>query len=379
MRELSRLRDRIDEIDGEILSLLKKRVDLAVEIGALKRKKGLPVRDEGREEDVYTRLSEKAKALGIPISDMKSIYREIIGMCTAVQSLQTEETGKKKVAAEIGVRKFGKTTAVAFQGEVGAYSEQAVLLYFGPTASAKPCKSLRAVFEMVEKGESEFGVVPIENSLEGSVNETYDLLMDSSLQVSGEINLRIVHCLIANRETQLNDVKVVYSHPQALAQCRRFLESLNCEVVSTYDTAGSVKMVKERRLVDSAAIASERAAEVYGMKVLKRAIEDSLNNYTRFFVLSRYDASPSGRDKTSIIFSVKHLPGTLFSALQEFAVRSINLTKIESRPTRQNPWEYNFYLDFEGHGEEVACKEALEGLRKKSTFVKVLGSYPRAS
>jgi len=164
-----------------------------------------------------------------------------------------------------------------------------------------------------------------------------------------------------------------------LAQCRRFLESLNCEVVSTYDTAGSVKMIRERRLLDSAAVASEKAAEIYGMKVLRRAIEDSPNNYTRFYVMSKDDAPPSGRDKTSIIFSVKHLPGTLFNALQEFAVRNINLTKIESRPNRQNPWEYNFYLDFEGHRKDVACKEGLEGLKRKSIFVKILGSYPRAS
>ena len=376
MRELSSLRSRIDRIDGEILNLLRKRVELAGKIGVLKMEKGLPVIDEAREEDVYTRLSEKAKALGITVSDVKSIYREIIRMCTAVQAKETEE---KKTTASLGVRKSEKISSVAFQGEVGAYSEQAARLFFGPTASVRPCKSLSSVFEMVEKGVSAFGVVPVENSLEGSVNETYDLLLDSSLKVSGEIDLRVVHCLIASPETQLSDIRVVYSHPQALAQCRRFLESLNCEVVSTYDTAGSVKMIRERRLVDSAAVASEKAADVYGMKVLRRAIEDSPNNYTRFYVLSKEDAPPSGRDKTSIIFSVKHLPGTLFNALQEFAVRSINLTKIESRPNRQNPWEYNFYLDFEGHKEEAACKEALEGLRRKSIFVKILGSYPRAS
>jgi len=376
VRELSSLRSRIDRIDGEILNLLRKRVELAGKIGVLKMEKGLPVIDEAREEDVYTRLSEKAKALGITVSDVKSIYREIIRMCTAVQAKETEE---KKTTASLGVRKSEKISSVAFQGEVGAYSEQAARLFFGPTASVRPCKSLSSVFEMVEKGVSAFGVVPVENSLEGSVNETYDLLLDSSLKVSGEIDLRVVHCLIASPETQLSDIRVVYSHPQALAQCRRFLESLNCEVVSTYDTAGSVKMIRERRLVDSAAVASEKAADVYGMKVLRRAIEDSPNNYTRFYVLSKDDAPPSGRDKTSIIFSVKHLPGTLFNALQEFAARSINLTKIESRPNRQNPWEYNFYLDFEGHRKDVACKDALGGLRKRSIFVKILGSYPRAS
>ncbi len=376
MKEISSLRRRIDEIDGEILNFLRRRVELAGEIGVLKREKGLQIRDEGREKDVYAKLSKKAKTLGLPVSDVISVYKEIIGMCTVVQRQDTKE---KKVIPDAGVRRIGKSSRVAFQGEVGAYSEQAVLLFFGSEASVNPCKGLRDVFETIEKGKSGFGVVPVENSLEGSVNETYDLLLESNLRVSGEINLRVVHCLIGSPETQLSDIKVVYSHPQALAQCRRFLESLNCELVSTYDTAGSVKMIREKGLVDSAAIASEKAAEVYGMKVLKKAIEDSPNNYTRFFVLSKDDAPPSGRDKTSIVFSVKHLPGALFNALQEFAVRSINLTKIESRPTRQNPWEYNFYLDFEGHKEETACKEALEGLRRKSIFVKVLGSYPKAS
>jgi len=376
VKEISSLRRRIDEIDGEILNFLRKRVELAGKIGVLKREKGLQIRDEGREKDVYAKLSGKAKILGLPVSDVISVYREIMRMCTVVQG---EDTKEKRIVPDVGVRKIGKSSRVAFQGEVGAYSEQAGLLFFGSEASVNPCKGLRDVFETIEKGKSEFGVVPVENSLEGSVNETYDLLLESSLRVSGEMNLRVVHCLVGSPETQLSDIKVVFSHPQALAQCRRFLESLNCELVSTYDTAGSVKMIREKGLVDSAAIASEKAAEVYGMKVLKKAIEDSPNNYTRFFVLSRDDAPPSGRDKTSIVFSVKHLPGALFNALQEFAVRSINLTKIESRPTRQNPWEYNFYLDFEGHREETACKEALEGLRRKSVFVKVLGSYPKAS
>lgn len=271
-----------------------------------------------------------------------------------------------------------KRIRVAFQGETGAYSEEAALLFFGPWIQVEPCKSLSDVFEAVEKGKVELGVVPIENSLEGSINETYDLLLDSKLRVSGEINLRVVHCLIASPETQLSDVKTVYSHPQALAQCRRFLEDLDCELVSTYDTAGSVKMIKDKRLADVGAVASERAAEIYGMKVLCKAIEDNLNNYTRFFVLSEKDSPPSGGNKTSIIFSVKHVPGALFRALEEFAVRDINLTKIESRPTRQKPWEYNFYLDFEGHRSERKCQDALKGLEKKSIFVKILGSYPKA-
>lgn len=271
-----------------------------------------------------------------------------------------------------------KMTRVAFQGERGAYSEEAAFLFFGPRIQVAPYEGLPQVFEAVEKGKVDFGIVPIENSLEGSVNETYDLLLGFKLRVSGEINLRVVHCLIASPRTVLSDVKTVYSHPQALAQCRKFLEDVACELVPTYDTAGSVKMIKDKNLADAAAVASERAADIYGMKVISRGIEDKQNNYTRFFVLSKEDAPPSGEDKTSIIFSVKHVPSALFRALEEFAVRNINLTKIESRPTRQKAWEYNFYLDFEGHRTKRRCQEALRGLEKKSIFLKVLGSYPKA-
>jgi chorismate mutase/prephenate dehydratase len=268
---------------------------------------------------------------------------------------------------------------VAFQGEKGAFSESAIYTFFGQSADAKPCTNLSDVFESVENGKTRFGVVPIENSLEGSVNQTYDLFLEHDLKVCGEIVLRIVHCLIAHPETLLESVKTVYSHPQALAQCRRFLEGLNCKLVSTFDTAGSVKMIKEEGLTDAAAVASERAAQIYGMKIIAREIEDSPNNYTRFFVLSKHDSPYSGSDKTSIIFSGKNVPGALYRVLEEFAARNIDLTKIESRPTRQMPWEYNFYLDFKGHRMEERCKEALKSIQKKTLFVKILGSYKAAT
>jgi chorismate mutase/prephenate dehydratase len=267
---------------------------------------------------------------------------------------------------------------VAFQGERGAYSENAVYTFFGAAVEAKPCRDLAEVFESVNEQESQYGVVPIENSLEGSVNQTYDLFLTYDLKVCGEIILRISHCLIANPNTSLEAVKAVYSHPQALAQCRNFLEHLGRELIPTYDTAGSVKMLKEKGLKDAAAVASERAAELYGMKILAREIEDNQANYTRFFVLSREDSPVTGRDKTSIIFSAAHTPGSLYTALGEFAKRNINLTKIESRPTKQKPWEYNFYLDFEGHRGEGRCAEALKALEKSTTFIKILGSYSKA-
>jgi chorismate mutase/prephenate dehydratase len=268
---------------------------------------------------------------------------------------------------------------VAFQGERGAYSESAVYTFFGASVEVKPCRELAEVFQSVDEQESEYGVVPVENSLEGSVNQTYDLFLTHDLKVCGEIILRVSHCLIANPSTSLEAVKAVYSHPQALAQCRNFLERLGCELIPTYDTAGSVKMLKEKGLKDAAAVASERAAELYGMKILAREIEDKPANYTRFFVLSQEDSLMTGKDKTSIIFSAAHKPGSLYHALGEFATRNINLAKIESRPTKQKPWEYNFYLDFEGHRGEQRCAEALKALKKHTAFIKILGSYPRAA
>ncbi|HIE18837.1 TPA: prephenate dehydratase [Candidatus Bathyarchaeota archaeon] len=267
---------------------------------------------------------------------------------------------------------------VAYQGEPGAYSESAVYSYFGSSAQPLPCRTFSDVFRSVEMDKTAFGIVPIENSIEGSVNAVYDLFLKYDPKVCGEIILKITHCLIANPGTKLSDIKVIYSHPQALGQCRIYLESLNCELISTYDTAGSVKMIKEQGLTDAGAIAGERAAKIYSMKILARDIADNPNNYTRFFVLSKNDAPPSGNDKTSVIFSTKHIPGALYQALGEFAKRKINLTKIESRPTKRRPWEYNFYLDFEGHRSEQRCVEALEGLRSKAVFVKILGSYPKA-
>jgi chorismate mutase/prephenate dehydratase len=267
---------------------------------------------------------------------------------------------------------------VAFQGERGAYSESAVYTYFGDEAEVKPCRDLTEVFESVNKQEVPVGVVPVENSLEGSVNQTYDLFLTHNLKVSGEIIIRISHCLIANPSTSLEAVKTVYSHPQALAQCRSFLERLGSDLIPTYDTAGSVKMLKEKGLKDAAAVASEKAAEIYGMKILAREIEDTPTNYTRFFVISKEDSPRTGKDKTSIIFAAKHKPGALYHALEEFEKRNINLTKIESRPTKQKPWEYNFYLDFEGHRTEKNCAQALKALQEKAAFLKILGSYPKA-
>ncbi len=254
----------------------------------------------------------------------------------------------------------------------------AVYSFFGQNVTVKPCKIFDDVFENVKNGDVDFGVVPIENSIEGSVNRTYDLFLEYDLKVCGEIIIRVSHCLIANKGTGIDQIKTVYSHPQALAQCRKFLEQQKLQAISTFDTAGSVKMIKEEEMMDAAAIASERAAQIYDMPILAKEIEDVKNNSTRFFVLDKKDSLYSGADKTSIIFATKSIPGALYKILGEFAERNVNLTKIESRPTKQTPWEYHFYLDFEGHRTEKQCQEALESIKDKTLFVKILGSYKAA-
>jgi prephenate dehydratase len=265
---------------------------------------------------------------------------------------------------------------VAFQGEPGAYGEIATLSYF-PKAEPLPAKSFQNVFEYLESGAVDFAVIPIENSIEGSVNETYDLLLNTNMVVCGEIYQQIRHCIIINPGVDSSKIRSVYSHPQALAQCRAYLQNKNLEPIPTYDTAGAVKMIKENRMKDAAAIASERAANLYRMEILEGGIEDKKNNYTRFLVLSKAVSEPTGHDGTSIIFSIRHTPGALFGILEEFAKRRINLTKIESRPTKEVPWEYYFYVDFEGHSLDEQIRDLIEAVRKKAVFIKILGSYKR--
>lgn len=269
-----------------------------------------------------------------------------------------------------------QTQRVAFQGEPGAYGEIAALDYF-PKAKLLPAKSFQTVFEILESGKADFAVVPIENSIEGSINETYDLLLKTSMVVYGEIYQRIRHCLIANPGTSNSEITAAYSHPQALAQCRAYLQKKGLEPIPTYDTAGAVKLVKQEKMMQAAAIASKRAANLYGMRILEESIEDKKNNYTRFLILSKAQSKPTGHDGTSIIFSVRHTPGALYDILKEFAKRRINLTKIESRPTKEVPWEYNFYVDFEGHSHDKEIRELINAVKKKTLFIKILGSYKR--
>ena len=271
---------------------------------------------------------------------------------------------------------------VAIQGEPGSYSEMAAVKYFSDPLILNNHTFLEA-FDAAESGNADFAVLPVENSIEGSVNEVYDILLQTKeLSAIGEVYQRIHHCLISNKGVEMAQIRFAYSHPQALAQCREYLRSRNIEPIASYDTAGSAKVVKQEQRTDAAAIASKRAAEYYKMKVLQEGIEDRKNNFTRFLVLSRVKprtaSSKSGKYKTSIIFSVQHEPGALYGILSEFANLGINLTKIESRPTKEKPWEYNFYLDFEGKMGDKRVSDALNKVTRKTSALKIIGSYPRA-
>ncbi len=353
---LDDLRKKIEEVDATIVRLIAERIRIAEEIGQEKKQRHIPIEDKQREDRVLANVRNIARAESVNQQDLEGIYRRIITAAKGAQGI-----------------------VVAFQGAVGAYSEEAAVHFFSSSTNVKPCESLEEVFKAVEQDdEVQFGIAPIENSLEGSISQTYDLLLDSSLKVCGEIELKVSHCLIANPRATLSSIKKIYSHPQALGQCQAFIKHLNCELIPTYDTAGSVKMIKEKKITDGAAIAGLRASEIYGMEIIAREIEDNPNNFTRFFTLAKKDSPPTGNDKTSVVFAVKHKPGALLGLLKELTTRNINLTKIESRPTRQKPWEYNFYLDFEGHRQDKTPKEVLEKLKDYAIFIKVLGSYPKA-
>jgi prephenate dehydratase len=267
---------------------------------------------------------------------------------------------------------------VSFQGVAGAYSEEAIRQYFGPEVDTYPCHNFADLFVAVEEGAADYGMLPIENSVAGSVVQSYELLMEHDLRVRAEVILRVRHRLMAVPSTQPSDLKRVMSHPQALAQCSRYLARRGLEPAPSFDTAGSARELAENPDPETGAIASALAAELYGLEVLDEGIEDLPFNYTRFFVLGLDDPPRSQRSKTSLIFTTRHQPGSLYDSLGEFAKRNINLTKIESRPRRNRPWQYLFYLDFEGHWQDTECEAALMGLLRRSSFVKLLGSYPAA-
>jgi prephenate dehydratase len=276
-----------------------------------------------------------------------------------------------------------RSVRVAFQGELGAFGDEAVRVYFGAQSQRPPepipYRAFADVFHAVAAGDVDYGLVPVENSQAGSINDVYDLLRQHDLFVIGEIGHPVNHCLLALPGQKISDIKRVISHPQALAQSDVFLRQLGAEIVATYDTAGSAKMVQEEHLEGVAAVAGAGAAELYGLDILAHSIQTVKDNYTRFIVLSRASVPRSAGDaKTMLVMTTSHQPGSLNTCLNFLARNDINLLKLESRPSRQRAWEYVFYLDFEGHRDDPAVRNALADLAGHTTFCKVLGSFTRS-
>ena len=266
---------------------------------------------------------------------------------------------------------------VAFQGVPGAYSEAAAVDLFGVDIDSVPCESFEMVFASVEQGFCDVGVLPIENSLAGSIHRNYDLLLQHGLSIVSEYHLRVEHCLIGLPGASLTEIRSVISHPQALAQCDNFLRKLGVSTSAAYDTAGSVKIIQEKGNLAQAAIASQRAAEMYTMSVLVQGIEDNAANFTRFLAVALEQVIPAADAKTSIVFTLRNMPGALFKALSVFALRDIDLTKIESRPLVGKPGDYLFYIDFAGSTADQSPARALDNLSEYTLTLRVLGSYPR--
>lgn len=351
--DLESLRRKIDGIDEEIVRLLNERVAVALHIGKLKGESGLPHYAPDRELEVYQRVLALNKG-PLPDEALRAIYREVM---SATLSLQ-------------------KQTTVAYWGPAGTFTHQAAMAKFGSSCEYLAQGTIAEVFSAVRKAKADFGVVPIENSTEGVVNYTLDMLIDSELRICSEIMLPVSHNLVGRGS--LVEVRKVYSNPTAIAQCRRWLESNlpQAELVDVSTTSRGAELAAKEP--GAAAIAGRLAAELYGLQILAERIEDSPDNFTRFLVVGKTDSAPTGKDKTSVVFATKHKAGALYDALYFFKKHGINLTMIESRPSGRRAWEYFFFVDFEGHREDERVKSALHELAEEVLFVRVLGSYPQA-
>lgn len=349
--QLSKLRKKIDTLDTRLLILLARRIGEVLKINKLKSKNNIETYAAEREEKILSRL-KKINQGPLSNEDLDTIFREVFSVC----------------------RSLGAVLKVAYLGPAGTFTHLAALKKFGKKSQYIAAASIDEVFENVEKEEVAYGVVPIENSIEGVVNYTLDMFFDSPLKICSEITLNISHALLGNRG---NKIKRLYSNPQVFAQCRKWLlrNAKEVELIPTASTAKAALAAKRDRY--GACIGNKILARLYGLRVIASPIEDSSSNITRFLVIGKNDSSPSGKDKTSILCSVKDKVGALHDILFAFKRYKINLTKIESRPSKKKPWEYYFFIDFEGHRDSGKVKKALKELTEQCIFVKILGSYPK--
>ncbi len=350
---LKQLRDQIDRLDDELLKLANQRAALAQKIGRLKED-GIVLRPE-REAQVLRRLQEKNDG---PLSNaaVAQLFTEVMSQCRALEAPLT----------------------VAYLGPQGTFTEAAVLKRFGHAIQEQPCATIDEVFRAVVCGAAHYGMVPVENSTEGAVGRTLDLLMESTLQICGEVMLPIHQCLLG-RQDELGVIKTVYSHPQSLGQCQGWL-NINLSHAARIPVASNAEAARlAAESPHSAAIAGSQAAALFGLKLLVENIEDDARNTTRFLVLGNQQVAPSGNDKTSLVMSTANRPGAVHDLLVPLAKNGVSMTKLESRPARSGLWEYVFYMDIEGHEVDTNVAAALAELKKIAAFVKVLGSYPVAT
>lgn len=351
---LARLRSAIDAVDRRLLAALNERAGLALAVGAVKKAVGRPFYAPGREEDLVARLLAENPG-PLPASAVRAVWREVISASLALE----------------------QPLAVAYLGPPATFTHQACLKQFGLSAQLRPARTISEVFDIVEKGKAEHGVIPVENTTEGVVSHTLDMFLTSELKIVAEVLLPVSHSLL-NQTGRRADVTRIASHPHALGQCRRWLEAHfpDIPVVDATSTAEAAKQAAEDPSV--AAVASELAGSLYGLQAVEDRIEDNAVNFTRFLVVGRTLREPTGRDKTSLAFAVRDEVGALYQMLQPFADNGVNLTKIESRPWKGKAWEYVFFVDVEGHVSDPAVAAARAGLEPQCQFLKVLGSYPKA-
>jgi prephenate dehydratase/chorismate mutase/prephenate dehydratase len=350
--DLEEIRKSIDAIDYEIVKLLNRRLECALRVRRLKS----GVVEPAREKEVFEHVRSYSHNVTEP-EFTERLYTTIIGESRRIQ--------------EIELRLMG------FQGEHGAYSEMAAHAW-APTLASIPCVSFHDVFREVETGQLDFGIVPVENSLEGAITEVNDLLIETKLCIVGEATIPVHHCLLALPEQDYRDLRAVYSHPQALGQCRNFISRHKLEARPFYDTAGAAAMLREQRPAATGVIASRLCAELYNLEILKEDVEDHPSNTTRFVVLSRETFAEHG-NKCSLVFTLPHRAGELFAMLKLFSDRQINITRIESRPLRNDPGRYAFFLDFEGSDRDEGVIQVLDAIRTRADMFRLLGCYPRVS
>jgi chorismate mutase/prephenate dehydratase len=352
MSNIKQNRKKIDAVDKSIVKLLNERAQIAKEIGKEKTALGEAIYVPSREKEVIKKATSGKNVLRI--EDLASIYTEIISAC----------------------RNLEVTTKIAFLGPWATWTHQAALKKFGSSCLFIPCADVKGVIEEIENARVDFGVVPVENSNEGSVNVTLDLLVETNLNVCGEISLKIDQSILVKEEK--NQILRIYSHPQGLAQCRNWLSKNypDVELIPVSSTAEAAKKTAKESY--AAAIASEAAAKIYKLQVLESGIQDGKQNYTRFFVVGNSKTKPTGDDKTSLVFMIKDRVGALHDIMGVFDKNKVNMVRIESRPSRKKLWEYMFFVDIDGHSDDKKVSAAINDLKQFCVFVKVLGSYPKA-